>query len=344
MMGDMLPTSKKRPNLEDAVTTVVKGGSPSSRPAPMSQRPEPVSASSVTADSVTRMMPSKMASDMPPPPASRASSRPSRPAPASVRPDVSFRPSTEVTMVRPLAATGSATSSVSDADRVKAQIKAVRAARAAEKAVRDSESDPRLDPPASTVTAGIVIKGRPTASWAMALVAMGLFGGLLTAVVARGDGDSLVAAGAAFVDPGQAAQITAAHELQPFQPTMIQAPVQAAAVTQAPSVMDTSDIVPTVVVAATEASQAPKVETKIAAVAKPAPVAAPRPIAPKVAAPPAAEKPVAALTPAPKPAAAAPPAAPKPAAKPKAPAVNDDMANAAAADALAKAQLESSLK
>jgi hypothetical protein len=232
-------------------------------------------------------------------------------------------------MVRPLASSGSA---VSDADRVKAQIKAVRAARAAEKAARD-ESDPRLDPPASTVTAGIMIKGRPTASWAMALVAMGLFGGLLTAVVARGDGDSLVAAGAAFVDPGQAAQITAAHELQPFQPTTIQQ-AQPAAATQAPSVTDTSDIVPTVVVAP---------ETKVAAVARPAPVAAPRPIAPRIAAPPAADKPVAAVTPAPKPAAAPPAVAAKPAAKPKAP-VNDDMATAAAADALAKAQLESSLK
>ena len=318
MMGDMLPPKKKHANLEDAVTTVVRG---SMRPAQRSERPEAVSElEGESADSVTRMMPSRMASDMPPPP----SSKPSK----SIRPNVSFRPATELTQYRPLAAPAAgapATASVNDADRVKAQIKAVRAARAAEKAVRE-DSDPRVDPPASTVTAGIVIKGRPAASWAMALVAMGLFGGLLTAVVARGDGDSIVAAGAAFVDPGQAAQLSAAHELQRFQPATI------ATTTQAPSVIDTSDIVPTVVVT-------PVAETKT--IAKP--VAAVRPIAPRVAAP-AAEKPVAAVTPAPapKPAVAAAPPAPKPA-KPKAPA-NDDMASAAAADALAKAQLESSLK
>ncbi len=324
MMGDMLPPKKKHANLEDAVTTVVKG---SMRPALRSERPEPVSeVEGESADSVTRMMPSRLASEMPPPP----SSKPAK----SVRPNVSFRPSTEVTTYRPLAAPAAGlpvAASVNDAERVKAQIKAVRAARAAEKAVRDTDSDPRVDPPASTVTAGIVIKGRPTASWAMALVAMGLFGGLLTAVVARGDGDSIVAAGAAFVDPGQAAQITAAHALQPFQPTA--AATTPANGAQAPSVMDTSDVIPTVVVA-------PVADTKV--IAKPAPVAAVKPIAPKVTAP-AAEKTVAAIAPAPKPVVAAAPPAPKPAAKPKA-AANDDMASAAAADALAKAQLESSLK
>jgi hypothetical protein len=323
----MLPPKKKHAHLEDAVTTVVKG---SMRPAPRSERPEPVSElEGESADSVTRMMPSRMASDMPPPPSSKpASSKPAK----SIRPNVSFRPSSEVTTYRPLAAPADGTpvaASVSDADRVKAQIKAVRAARAAEKAVREADTDPRVDPPASSVTAGIIIKGRPTGSWAMALVAMGLFGGLLTAVLARGDGDSIVAAGAAFVDPGQAAQITAAHALQPFQP-----PTETTA-TQAPSVADTREIVPTVVVA-------PVVETKM--IAKPAPVAAARPVAPKVAAP-AAEKPVAAITPAaaPKPVVAAAPPAPKAPAKPKAPAT-DNMASAAAADALAKAQLESSLQ
>ena len=322
-MGVMLPPKKKHANLEDAVTTVVRG---STRPAPRSERPEPVSElEGESADSVTRMMPSRMASDMPPPPASKPSK--------SIRPNVSFRPSSEVTTYRPLAAPEAGApvaASVSDADRVKAQIKAVRAARAAEKAVRE-DSDSRVDPPASSVTAGIVIKGRPTGSWAMALVAMGLFGGLLTAVVARGGGDSIVAAGAAFVDPGQAAQITAAHQLQPFQPVI------ETTATQAPPVMDTRmdtrEVVPTVVVA-------PVAETKT--IAKPAAVAAARPVAPKVASP-APEKPVAAITPAPKPAVAAAPPAPKPAVKPKAPA-NDNMASAAAADALAKAQLESSLQ
>jgi hypothetical protein len=46
--------------------------------------------------------------------------------------------------------------------------------------------------------------GRPTAMWTVALVAMGLFAGLASSVVARGDADSIIDATASFVDPARA--------------------------------------------------------------------------------------------------------------------------------------------
>jgi hypothetical protein len=47
-------------------------------------------------------------------------------------------------------------------------------------------------------------QGRPTAMWAAALVAMGLFAGLASSVLARGDADSIIDATASFVDPARA--------------------------------------------------------------------------------------------------------------------------------------------
>ena len=63
------------------------------------------------------------------------------------------------------------------------------------------KSDPRIDPPATVITARTQIPARPTVSWAAALVAMGVFVGLVTAVIARGDADTLIDAAASFVDP-----------------------------------------------------------------------------------------------------------------------------------------------
>lgn len=42
---------------------------------------------------------------------------------------------------------------------------------------------------------------RPSASWAMALVALGVFGGVVTAIVAGGETDSILRAGVTFIDP-----------------------------------------------------------------------------------------------------------------------------------------------
>lgn len=48
------------------------------------------------------------------------------------------------------------------------------------------DSEPHIHPGATVLTAR-TLKARPTASWAAALVAMGIFAGLVTAAVARGD-------------------------------------------------------------------------------------------------------------------------------------------------------------
>jgi hypothetical protein len=188
-------------------------------------------------------------------------------------------------------------------------------------------------PPAVITSSTQISLGRPTPSWAAALVALGVFAGLVTAVLARGDGDALVHAGAQLVDPthqaGAAQAVVAAPIIQPTaviaQPA-VTTPMTAVAVKTAACAEDTKDT---------------KVETIKAVDPKPEPIvvkAAPPPVvvakappvvvAPKVAAPKVTPKVEAAVV-----------AAPKVAPKVAAPKVDD----AAAADALAKAQLEAAL-
>ena len=69
------------------------------------------------------------------------------------------------------------------------------------------------DPPATVITTRTRVLARPTVSWAAALVAMGVFVGLVTAVVARGDADSLIDATASFVDPSHARASAAASQI-----------------------------------------------------------------------------------------------------------------------------------
>ena len=80
------------------------------------------------------------------------------------------------------------------------------------------KSDPRLDPPATVITARTrIVAARPTVSWAAALVAMGIFVGLVTAVVARGDADTLIDAAASFVDPSGGHAAAAGIEVSSVQ-------------------------------------------------------------------------------------------------------------------------------
>jgi len=66
------------------------------------------------------------------------------------------------------------------------------------------KSDPRLDPPAAIITSRHRTSPRRTnLSWAAALLAGGVFIGLVTAVLARGEGDAILDATASFVDPSQ---------------------------------------------------------------------------------------------------------------------------------------------
>lgn len=188
---------------------------------------------------------------------------------------------------------------------------------------------------------------RPTMGWGVALVAVGVFAGIITAFVARGEG---LATAAAFIDPSHQA-VTAdvakpSSNLGAAQPQ--QAQVEAAPAQLKPGagtvVVQSKPAAPSCDANAVPAPKAePKETAKVeAAVAvkieKPvvahyvAPVvhhveAAPREAAPAVVAQ-----------------AAPPPAITKPAVvKPAKHASSNDMESASAADALAKAQLEAAL-
>lgn len=187
--------------------------------------------------------------------------------------------------------------------------------------------------------------GRPTAIWAAALVAIGVFTGLASTLVARGGSDALVASSAALIDPSLAAgNIAAGGAVKTTQPAQQVAPVQpvvaAAGIAAAPAAASCADTVattakvePKVVVAEPKIVAEPKVaDAKAAAVVVPPPhvaaAVAPKPyVAPM-------SKPVVTSAPAPKPVVAS---TPKPATG------KSDLDSASAADALAKAQLEAAL-
>jgi hypothetical protein len=239
-----------------------------------------------------------------------------------------------------------------------------------------AHSEPPGDPPSSVITAKTrVLRQRSSMSWAAALMALGAFVGLMTAVVARGDADAIIDAAASFVDPSHAsvAHANAAAAQAAVLPLFIDASKKAAPLgtdqNPAPGACLTGSggsemTVSTPVVVNTPPAAAPhavEAERKTASItgsdpkeaARPAPpkaasvaYAAPRPSHHASAAPPAAAPArddssssgwLANVTP---PNAGGPIARPSKAAK----SGSSDFESAAAADALAKAQLEASLR
>ncbi|HEX7667293.1 MAG TPA: hypothetical protein VF407_22330, partial [Polyangiaceae bacterium] len=146
------------------------------------------------------------------------------------------------------------------------------------------DSEPHIHAGATVLTAR-TLKSRPTMSWAAALVAMGIFAGLVTAAVARGDfsgnGDAKVASASAQ---------SIGEQVIPSQPASSPAPVYTAS--NAPSMAIASPVVmptpmSTGVVAAPVLAVAPAAPAKavhVAAVSHPVARAS----APKAAAPVAA--------------------------------------------------------
>jgi hypothetical protein len=199
----------------------------------------------------------------------------------------------------------------------------------------DLKSDPRLDPPATVITARTrIVQARPTMSWAAALVAMGVFVGLVTAVVARGDADTLIDATASFVDPSGTHATAAGVEVSSVQTK--------AEEHRATFVAQVDTLLPP--------APPPNVASLDAVNAMPAP---PRPAPVAYAAPHRAVwHPTAHAASHAAPAHAAPQnedrvassPAPAPKAAPSKRASEDDVESASAADALAKAQLEASLR
>jgi len=238
---------------------------------------------------------------------------------------------------------------------------------------KPSPSDPHGDPPSAVITAKTrVSTPRSTVSWAVGLMALGTLVGLVTAVVARGDADAILDATASFVDPSHATvshangAVAQAAVLPSFVETSRKTAPLGTDSNPAPGACidgsATTTVVSTPVVVNSPPPAVHATEAKTASLAGADPSAASRPAPPK----PAPLAFAAPARPAPRPAPAAAPVAPKesapssgwlanitppnsggPIARPSKsggkPAGND-FESAAAADALAKAQLEASLR
>ena len=87
-------------------------------------------------------------------------------------------------------------------------------------------SDGRIDPPGTAVTARTKVAGRPAMSWAMAVMAFGLFVGVGAFAVMKGNGsEGFTETSASFVDPARAgaapAAKAAAAAAAPVAPTPV---------------------------------------------------------------------------------------------------------------------------
>jgi hypothetical protein len=310
----------------------------SSFPPPAADRPR-VFARSIADDEMTTLMPRKgMTFSVRPPPATEPAPMPKRTSSRPPKPMLEEPPTRQ--FMKPSAPPPPSVSPVAGPPRQAAAPVSVPMGRTALKPqpvpVESLKSDPKIDPPATVITARTrIVTARPTMSWAAALVAMGIFVGLVTAVVARGDADTLIDAAASFVDPsgGRAA---------------------ASGASTAPSLQTKADSTPSSYVAVVDTLAAPPVPEAPKVAVADLPTAAPMPQRP---APVAWAAPRRAWHPAPKAAPKAAPAAeradraeervaaaPKKEAPKKAHADDDDISGASAADALAKAQLEASLQ
>lgn len=189
---------------------------------------------------------------------------------------------------------------------------------------------------------------RPTMGWATALVAVGVFAGIITAFVARGEG---LATAAAFIDPSHQQVSADVAKAVGAQAQAAQPQAQAVDSQLKPGagnvVVQSKPAAPScdanaVPAPKAEAKETSKVEAPVAAkVEKPVekPVAHPTYVAPVRHVEPVHQEPAAVVA-----QAAPPPAITKPAVvKPVKKASGNDMESANAADALAKAQLEAAL-
>jgi len=233
----------------------------------------------------------------------------------------------------------------------------------------DRKSDPPGDPPGSVITARTrIVRAKSSLSWAVALMAIGAFVGLGAAVVARGDADSVLDAAASVMDPSHssAAHASAAAAQAAVIPSFVDTTAKKTAANDATSARGTTLAVGEATVTAPVVVNTPpaahpseksaaKAEAKVASIAGAEPKETARPAPPR-----------------PAPVAYAAPARhawhPAPAARSEssssgwlanvtpagagAPIVRsshsrgggESFESAAAADALAKAQLEASLR
>jgi hypothetical protein len=230
----------------------------------------------------------------------------------------------------------------------------------------DRKSDPPGDPPSSVITAKTrIVRARASMSWAVGLMAVGAIVGLVTAVIARGDADSLIDATATLVDPSHApAHAGGAAAQAAVLPAFLEPSSAKAGDKDKSASLDVGEATVSAPVVMSGPEKPEKAESKKTAMltgadpsaaAKPAPpraapVAYAAPVRPHPAPAPAAPQPanasgssgwLANVTPA---GAGAPIGRPSKSAKGASAGSGGEFENAAAADALAKAQLEASLR
>ena len=193
--------------------------------------------------------------------------------------------------------------------------KPMREAASAKAAKSDPAKDARLDIPAAVITQRtLVVPPKRSWSWGAGLIGLGIAAGLAAAIVARGDADSLIDATARFVDPSGAYAAGATPQ------TLAPVAMNPASALTAPASACGSD------------AAHPFSSTPVMMGAQPATPAATAPVA--IAPPPKLPDPSLAKPEPPRPAPTKSAAAPK----------GNEMESASAADALAKAQLEASLR
>ena len=267
-------------------------------------------------------------------------------------------------------------------DQIQAQIEAARSRQGHMMAAAAPQPWSMTQPPRAPDSGVIEVQGiamssphlvvktkRPASTWAVALVTMGLLGGLVAAVFARGDANGFMHSAMAYVEPAQAKASVAsvgastpastpAAAAQPAAPTP-EPQLQQPEPPPAPPAFDTVAKSDAKADKADKADKPEKSETKHERIARsshasapavaprPAPAPAPTPIAmpTPLADKPVAEKPLPAPAPAPVAVSDKPEKPSKSKKASKASAASDsDLESAAAADALAKAQLDQSLK
>ena len=211
-------------------------------------------------------------------------------------------------------------------------------------------SDPG-DPPSAVITARTVrpVNARSATSWAAGLVALGAVAGIVTAVVIRGDADSFVGATSSIVDPAHptALRSSGAATQATILPSFVEStpPVAATVAAVPPAPMQVAPAIPAALPAPTTqlVEDLPPASTKPARphgyfygrpAARPAPIADAAPVAPALR--PAAAAPTGWL------ANVTPSGAGAPITRPSK--RGGEFENAAAASALAKAQLDASLR
>jgi hypothetical protein len=225
---------------------------------------------------------------------------------------------------------------------------------------KPAPSNPHEDPPSAVITARTRIGSSGSkVSWAAGLVALGAVVGLIAAVLVRGDADSIIDATASLVDPshGTPERANGAAAQAAVLPAFIEtSKVASAGSDKSPSPGACLDVGESTVSAPLVVNVLPAA-TKTASIQGSDPTTATRPTPPRPA-------PVAYAAPRPRPAAPVQAAAPSsggwlanitpavptgPIARPSKVAAakgngGNDFEGAAAADALAKAQLEASLR